>query len=438
MEKLGRTFQFINDEEIDLNVSQAKSQLSQLEDQITKITTQLETTKGIRFQAETTAAVEELDALQKSVSETLRDLGRIDQARVRVKADDTELVAIQEKVNQLTAKTHTIRLTTDAASMGNLAKSIERININLNNFGDQFRNIAFRAASYLAVGQAFSAFQRIISFGLEAAGEIQTVTVSLNRLFADMGQLGSNAVDFMGQLRKLAITTPFEFIDLAETSRRLVQLGGDSELAVQRLEDLADAGAAIGATSDDINGVVRALSQMAAKGRINLQDLNQVAERLPNFQRTMQLQGVIDELEAMGSPLAKTVTSFDDLRAAGVPIETVINGIFRGLQNIPGAAGAAAAQARTLTGALSNLRDFAQIEFADAFRGAGIVLANELNNAFEGVTKGVDEASTDFAKAIRKVISAFGVGLEDVLPDVIDFSEGFADTLAELADSIAN
>ncbi len=435
---LGRSLQRIDGQEIDLNVADATRQLQNIERAAVRLTEELTSIPDIRFRPQVESAVADLDRLKEVTDRALAGLERIDDKRVRVKVDDIELSAIQEELTRLTAGTETIKIKVQETGMSAISKGVDRLHVKVEDLGDQFRNIAFRAASFLAVGQAFSAFQRIISFGIEAAGKIQTVTVSLNRLFADMAQLGSTASDFIGDLRQVAIKTPFEFIDLADTSRRLVQLGGDADTALERMNALADAGAAVGATSDDINGVVRALSQLKAKGRINLQDLNQVAERLPNFQRTMQLQGVIDELKDMKSPLAGTVHSFDDLRNAGVGIDTVINGIFRGLQNIPGAAGAAAAQARTLEGALSNLRDFAQIEFSDAFRNAGVTLAEELNSAFSSISDTSEETTSTMADGFREVISAFGVGLDDALPEVIAFTGEVSHELASMADAIGN
>jgi tape measure domain-containing protein len=435
VKKLGLDLQRIDDETIVFDVAGAKRSLNILEDAIARLNVQL-TTKSPKYRIKTEEAIADLERLQNKVQAAVRATTDLKGTTIKVKVNDLELDNVAKKVKALENETLHIKSTVDDSGLNKMSKRVNALNVSLLDFGDQFRNIAFRAASYLAVGTAMASFQRMIQFGIQAAAEIETVTVGLNRLFADMPQLGQTASSYIRELKSVALKTPFEFIDLAETSRRLVQLGGDADLSIERMNALADAGAAVGATSEDINGVVRALTQMSAKGKINLQDLNQVAERLPNFQRKLQLRGVIQELEDMGSPLAGTIDSFEDLRAAGVPIETVIKGIFRGLELIPGAAGAAAAQARTLTGALSNLRDFAQIEFAESFRGIGVILADELNAAFDESTGAVTEASSEMAESLREIIGAFGSGLTTSLPSVIDYFTNISDELAGILDAV--
>jgi tape measure domain-containing protein len=433
LRSLVRSVQVVDGEEIDLDVTDTTRQLRNLERATVRIVNALDQISSIRARPQVDGARADIERLQAVINQALLALGRIDQSRVRVKVDDLELEQLEAEVRRLDAQVVDITVRADESGVNRISRGVERLNVNLNDFGDQFRNIAFRAVSFLAIGQAIQGLQRIIQLGIESAGAIQTVTVSLNRLFADMTELGQSASDFIGDLRRVAIQTPFEFLELAETSIRLVQLGGDAETAITRMEQLADAGAAVGATSDDINGVVRALSQLRAKGRLNLQDLNQIAERLPNFQRQLQLQGVNDELEALQSPLAGTIDSFDELRTSGVGIDTIINGLFRGLSEIPGAAGAAAAQARTLEGSLSNLKDFMEFEFASAFRFVGETLADELNAAFGEITGETQQATSQLGDAFIEVIGAFGVAADRVLPSIIDYTSDISDELADLA-----
>lgn len=436
LNQLARSVQVVDGEHIEINVASARTQLQSLESAASRLEEQLNEIKRPSVKPQVASARADLERLRQFVDRVLTALARVDRSRVRVHVDDLQLDQVRAQLNALEGRVIDIKMRADSTGWNRVSKGVERLNVNLNDFGDQFRNIAFRAVSYLAVGQAIAGLGRIIRMGIEAAGEIQTVTVGLNRLFTDMPQLGMSASRFIGELRKVAIETPFEFIGLADTSRRLVQLGGDAEDALDRMMMLADAGAAVGATSEDINGVVRALSQMSAKGRVNMQDLNQIAERLPNFQRRLQLQGVIAELEAIGHPAAATVSSFEDIRDAGIEIETVIAGIFRGMSMIPGAAGAAAAQARTLQGSFQKISDFMQIEFAQSFAGVGGLLADELNAAADGAFDAIDERGSQLAEGISDVLTAFGLAAERALPGIFDAITESADEVADLATAL--
>jgi tape measure domain-containing protein len=73
-------------------------------------------------------------------------------------------------------------------------------------------------------------------------------------------------------------TTPFEFPDVLKASQRFLGMGVAAERVIPILTDIGKVTAAFGGTSETINRVSVALSQMGARGRVSAQDMNQLTE----------------------------------------------------------------------------------------------------------------------------------------------------------------
>lgn len=299
-------------------------------------------------------------------------------------------------------------------------------------FGNAFRRL-------LAFGffqQITQGFTQIIRQGIAAAGEIQNVTVALNRFFVGAGRnLGQTSQEFIGNLKALALETPFEFKGLAETSRRLLAMGQNADQTIATMSALSDAVAAVGGTQGDIDGVVRAITQLASKGRVDLQDFRQISEHLPSLSRQMQIKGVIDELNELHPGLNATVGDFDKLRKSGLITGKVLGeGVIRALKDIPGAAGAARAASANLQGALSNLRDFVNIELADSFKEAGRLLSSELVSAFGSQTGGAPD--TPLAASVEALADSVGRAVSGALPELLGLVQQLAPSVADVVSAV--
>ena len=164
------------------------------------------------------------------------------------------------------------------------------------------------------------------------------------------GLLGSaeRSTRFLTQLRNFARVTPFEFQGVADGARRLLAVGFAARDVIPTLSTIGDVAANLGAGTEEINGVIRALGQMQGKGKASAEELNQISEQLPGFSAVRAIA------ESLGITVAE---AFGQMRAGAIPADVAIQAILEGMRNMPGAAGAMERQSRTLNGRLSTLRD---------------------------------------------------------------------------------
>lgn len=171
--------------------------------------------------------------------------------------------------------------------------------------------------------------------------------------------LGSaqRATGFLTQLRNFAEVTPFDFRGVSDGARRLLAVGFAARDVIPTLTDIGNVAANLGAGTEEINGVIRALGQMKGKGKASAEELNQISEQLPGF----------SAVNAIAHSLGITVgETFDMMKKGALPADVAIQAILQGMRDMPGAAGAMDRQSRTLNGRLSTLKDTIQNLVIDA------------------------------------------------------------------------
>ena len=165
----------------------------------------------------------------------------------------------------------------------------------------------------------------------------------------------SNA--FLTQMQNFAKTTPFDFAGVSEGARRLLAVGFAANDVIPALTDIGNVAANLGAGTEEINGVIRALGQMKGKGKASAEELNQISEQLPGF----------SAVDAIARSLGITVAdAFDMMKKGALPADIAIQAILDGMRDMPGAAAAMERQSRTLNGRLSTLKDTLEILVIDA------------------------------------------------------------------------
>ncbi|MBH9965579.1 tape measure protein [[Bacillus] enclensis] len=157
----------------------------------------------------------------------------------------------------------------------------------------------------------------------------------------------------MKELQDFAIKTPFEFDGMVMGTRRLIGMGMASQDATEMLKSTADAVAAAGGGSAELDGVITALGQIQAKGKISAEEMNQLAER------------GIPAWKLLGEQMDKTPAQLMKMAEKGELLaKDALPALKKGFDDTFG--GAAAAQASTFSGRLSNLKEQFQI-LAGAF-----------------------------------------------------------------------
>jgi tape measure domain-containing protein len=108
-----------------------------------------------------------------------------------------------------------------------------------------------------------------------------------NGLIAIMGSSTDAAVE-MERLRKVAENPGLALPEVVKASASLQSVGMNADAARETITQFGNAVARAGGGAEQFDGVVLALSQISAVGKVTQEDLNQIKERLPEFARVMK------------------------------------------------------------------------------------------------------------------------------------------------------
>jgi tape measure domain-containing protein len=198
------------------------------------------------------------------------------------------------------------------------------------------------------VSQAAAGTMAVVAAGLAAAG------IASVKLAADLEQsrvafttlLGSaeKADAFLKDLAKFAASTPFEFVGLQDSARRLLAFGFAAQDIIPLMNSIGSAVAGLGGGKEQIDRVTLALGQMQAKGKVSAEELNQLAELgIPAWKMISDAIG-ISIPEAMKRAEKGAIDS-----------NTAINALINGMnEKFPGML---EKQSKTINGVFSNLID---------------------------------------------------------------------------------
>lgn len=277
--------------------------------------------------------------------------------------------------------------------------------------------LAFVKTALLGVGVAAGAgLVAMTGFGLKSAASLEQSTVA----FTSLLHSAQDATSFLAELQQFAAATPFEFKDVVPAAQRILvlaqALGQTKDAVVPLLTTIGDLVSVTGGSAENINSVVRALSQMASKGKVSQEEIMQLAEALPGFNANAAIAS------SLGLSVADTL---DLITSGGVDATTGINALIQGMKQFPGAAGAMAAQAQTLTGVFSTFKDT-----------IGIALTNAFQPVIPDIKNALAELTPILGNAIGQLAPSLGGALSKLLPIVGRLVEAIVPILMPLLDSL--
>lgn len=215
-----------------------------------------------------------------------------------------------------------------------------------------------KGAALAATTASVAGLAAMTAFGLKSAGALEQTQIGLESLLGT----ADAAKSFIAELQTFAAATPFEFADVADASRRILAFGASVGIArkqvIPTLTTIGDLVSVLGGTSENVNSVIRALGQMASKGKVSQEEILQLSEALPGFNSNAAIAS------KLGLSVADTLTK---ITAGGVDARTGIDALLTGMANFKGASGAMAKQAQTLNGVFSTFKDTIAIALTDAF-----------------------------------------------------------------------
>ena len=254
--------------------------------------------------------------------------------------------------------------------------------------------------------------------GLAATGgaflgvrEIVEATVKYDSLRLGMVSLTGSveaATDRMSELRTLAKDPGLGFEQVVETDIRLRSAGISASVSERAIREFGNALAVVGKGKAELDGVALALSQIASKGKVSAEEINQIAERVPQIRSVMK--------DVFGT------ADTEKLQKMGITSEEFIDRVVKGLEKIPRAIVG-------LQGKWDNLTDVMTSRLADI--GTGIA---------EGMLGPLDD-STEALENAKVQAEGFGQTVGSLIGVVYDLGKGFGyvvDGVGQFAASAAN
>jgi tape measure domain-containing protein len=240
--------------------------------------------------------------------------------------------------------------------------------------------------------QRFSNLERINKQFLALTGSIESTNLLLE------------------QVKEFAKKTPFDLVGVADLAKGFLAIGTSTEDVLPRVRAIADAVALTGGGVDELNRIQRAIGQVVSAGRLQGDELNQLAENLPG----LNIRQILADQLTGGN-----VRQLVEMQEAGeITSDLFVNGLITGLQNDQRLVGASEDLANTLSGRVANLKE----SFADF--GASIigVIAEPLKaattiaqNALQGLADFIKGDVSPALDLVRQGLKGAVIGLGAVV-----------------------
>lgn len=138
-----------------------------------------------------------------------------------------------------------------------------------------------------------SAFAGIAATGGAFLGvrEIVEATVKYDSLRLGMVSLTGSveaANDRLGEMREAAKSPGLGFEQAVDADIKLQSVGLSAGLSARAIIEMGNALAVVGKGKADLDGVLLAITQIVSKGKVSAEEINQIAERVPQIRRVMK------------------------------------------------------------------------------------------------------------------------------------------------------
>lgn len=293
-------------------------------------------------------------------------------------------------------------------------------------------------------------------------GEFQSIETAFKGIFREVDGGAPRTTQFLKDMQAFARETPFTLSQVSLAAQKMfanrivdAQDIDATEQLTDKLRRLADAAAATGKNAAQMDAALLGITQIKGTGFM-MEELRQVTENI----------GL--PMEEVAKSLGMSVTEMKKAMKKGlIGTDEGLDAIFDALTRIPGAAGASARQAKTLRGAMSQLRDVGEqlvIKFlmpvGNAFAGAALAMGKFGDQLLSGrgawkvardALGGIVGALTAIiaAKGAIQVVKLLGIGLSAIaaapvtaalvaLVGVLSTFDGLRSKLASLVEGTKN
>jgi tape measure domain-containing protein len=282
-------------------------------------------------------------------------------------------------VAELTAK---ISVVGEAAAV----RALQRVGQSARSVGEAIRTAADATRLFEVAQNSFATVT-----GVQAA-------MAYDSQVRGLAAYAKNAQELQAQLARLQEIAKLPGLGLTEVRAGVLNLeaaGLNAQTAERALMAFGNALALVGKGKSELDGVILALGQIASKGSISAEEINQIAERVPQIRQVL--------VSAFGT------ASTEAIQKMGLSADVAIGKIIAGLEQLPKATSSA------LT-TFENLQDALEQAFLPI--GRGIL---DIFSSAEGGTMRLIDRIAEMGRQIGEVFSAIGKSgvIQDFLNRVI-------------------
>lgn len=230
--------------------------------------------------------------------------------------------------------------------------------------GERLKNVGAQMSMYLTAPLTL-----VGGLAVKAAGDLEALEKGFAATYKEAGDLNEE----LRKTREVAKLPGLGLKEAIQGATNLQAVGFAAEESRGILMAYGNALATVGKGKAELDGVVTALSQMSAKGKVSAEEINQIAERVPQIRKVMQ--------EAFGTADTEVLQKMD------ISVEQFVSRTTAELQKLPQVTGG-------INNAFENMSD------------AGFLALTKLGNAIDR-NFGLQELFSRIADAITNMAEKF-------------------------------
>lgn len=195
------------------------------------------------------------------------------------------------------------------------------------------------AESFLTMGNAVKGFMalQVVGYVKDAAGAIYDATAQMDSLKMGLKAVMGGSYAASQEIEKLAEVAKLPGLGYAEAIRMSVSLqstGMSADLARKAMMSFGNALGTVGKGKADLDGVGLALSQIIAKGKVSAEEINQIAERVPQIRKAMEGAFGTGDTEILQKMQMSSTEFIDKISTELGKLEQVTGGMRNSAENL--------------------------------------------------------------------------------------------------------
>jgi tape measure domain-containing protein len=308
----------------------------------------------------------------------------------------------------------------------NVKANTAGFNSELNNLGAGLRGKFGKITGLIAGLGLGHLAKEAIEFGA-------TYRVQLDNASAAIHGLVTNTADankLIGEMRTMAINTPFDLPGIQNATTRLLAYGDSfgvtSDNVLDWVNTIGDAAASVGKGPDAMLNVITVMGKIAGQGRIMTRDMNQLTANFPSLHPWELLSEMTGKTE---QELRKLATKPGGLSGI-VDATEFIDQLKVKMEQMPGAIGAMDRRMATLGGTFEYFKDAVGVAMADSLQPFFTTLQETMRS--DALKNGIPDLASAFGDLASSVLKS----LAPALPGLIAGFGGIIKALIPLAPAV--